>query len=402
MTLSATKLGNENKPDILCFSTTDWDEISGSRQQIMGRLAAEGHRVLFIERQVGPEHILRDPDMRARKIAAWRGLRLRQVKTNLWLWQPPMAFPGRYYSLTLNNLGQKMVAARVRTILQQLSFSHPILWLYPPHSAPLIGKFNEQLVVYHCIERFAGEQTGRKRQVMLTQEEELLHNADLVFTRSDGLRRLYTPLTQRPIILVPSAADIKHFQSTDAIHHDIATIPSPRLVVMGTLDGRIDLDLLEIIAQARPKWHLVLIGHIRSERVNFSTLLKFPNVHKLGRRSFDELPQLLNGADVTLIPYVRNELTQYISPIKLYEYLAVGKPIISVDLPEVLTLKQWVEVVNTGTRSPQEIATAFITAIENSLSTNTPALQMDRRQAAQQHSWEKRVTKIKQSIELLL
>src|SRR3974377_2286658 len=96
--------------DILCISTPDWNEIWGSRQQIMARLAAAGHRGLFVERQVGPEHLLRDPDLRHRKLSAWRLPALRLLDKNLWLWQPPLLPPGRYYSMALNHLGQSLLA----------------------------------------------------------------------------------------------------------------------------------------------------------------------------------------------------------------------------------------------------------------------------------------------------
>ena len=150
--------------DILCISTTDWDEIWGSRQQIMTRLAAKGNRVLFVERQVGPEHLWFDPGLRRRKLAAWHGPAFRKQAENLWLWQPPLMPPGRYYSLAVNALGQKRLAVHLRPVLESLDFSRPVLWMYPPHSAPLIGRFGERLAVYHCIDRFAAGQRGLKRR----------------------------------------------------------------------------------------------------------------------------------------------------------------------------------------------------------------------------------------------
>ncbi len=213
--------------DILCFSTTDWDEIWGSRQQIMARLAGAGHRVLFVERQAGPEHLLRDPDLRRRKLSAWRLPALRQLNKNLWLWHPPLLPPGRYYSMALNRLGQSLLVARLRPVLHELTFEQPLLWLYPPHSAPLIGRFSEKLVVYHCIERFAGEQRGLKRKVMQAQEADLIHRADQVFVNTADLCHIYQPLARHTITLVPSAADVAHFQSTSVVHPDVSALPRP-------------------------------------------------------------------------------------------------------------------------------------------------------------------------------
>ena len=376
--------------DILCISTTDWDEIWGSRQQIMTRLASAGHRILFVQRQVGPEHLLRDPNLLRRKLNDWFHPRLEQKQRGIWLWQPPLLPPGRYYSPFLNRLGQRWLSFRLRPVLRSIGFSSPILWLYPPHSSPLIGQFNERLAIYHCIERFAGGQQGRKRQVMLAEEEDLLRKADLVFTHSEGLRMLYQPFTRRPITLIPSAADVAHFQSTAEVHPQIAGIPSPRLGLVGSLDGRIDVNLLRCLAGERPAWQLVLIGQIRPGRVNLGPLLSLPNVHYLGRQPFSSLPAFLNGMDAFLIPYVHNDLTQFISPIKLYEYLAVGKPVISVDLPEVRPLQPWVNIADT----PQE----FVQAVEKALQEDSAERQSARRKIAWEHTWDKRLSAMWQVI----
>ena len=369
--------------DILCFSTTDWDEIWGSRQQIMARLAAAGHRVLFVERQVGPEHLLRDPDLRFRKLNVWRMPAVRALNKNLWLWQPPLLPPGRYYSMGFNRLGQSFLTARLHPVLDELAFKQPLLWLYPPHSAPLIGRFSESLVVYHCIERFVGGQRGRKRNVMQAQEADLLRYADRVFVHSEGLRRLYQPITHHPITLVPSAANVAHFQSTNAVHPDVSALPHPRLGVSGTLDARLDVSLLNTIACSHPDWHIILIGQVRPGRTDLAPLKILPNVHMLGPHRFADLPALLNGMDALLIPYLHNELTEYISPIKLYEYLAVGKPIISVDLPGVRPLQDWVSLAKDQP--------GFVQAIQRALDEDDPQIYLARRKAALEHTWEARI-----------
>ena len=368
--------------DIICISTTDWDEIWGSRQQIMSCLADEGHRILFIERQVGPEHLLRDHSMRVRKLNAWKQSALRSPVKNIYLWQPPLLFPGRYYSTIFNRFGQSILFQRLKPILRQLNIQHPVLWLYPPHSAPLIGRFLEIISVYHCIERFIGGQSGIKRAVMEKQELALLKKVDLVFTHAEGLQRLYQPYTKRPIMILPSAADVQRFQSISSIHPDVQKIPQPRLGVVCTLDGRIDVDLLLGVATQQPDWHLVIIGPVRPGRINLDEFFSLPNVHYLGLRPFSDLPGYLNGIDVCLIPYVRNELTEYISPIKLFEYLAVGKPIVSVDLPEVKLLSQF---ILTAHNTPE-----FIIAVQNALAENSTTLQAARRKVAWEHTWETR------------
>jgi glycosyltransferase involved in cell wall biosynthesis len=376
---------------VVCFSTTDWNEAFGSRQQLMLLLAKRGHLVLFIERQVGPEHLLRDTALRSRKLIAWKADRLRQIRENLWLWQPPLMPPGRYYSTRLNQLGQAFLILHVRKALNTLRINTPILWLYPPHSSPLLGKFGEILSIYHCIEHFSGIQSGTKQRVMQQEEKDLLHRVDIVFTHSKGLLKRYQGMTKRKITLVPSAADVDFFQGISSIDPLIAGIPQPRLGVMGTLDGRLDIPLLASIFTERPSWQLVLIGALHPERVDLSQLLKLPNVHSLGMQPFERLPALLNGLNIFLIPYVINEMTQYISPIKLYEYLAVGKPIISTNLPEVSHFSSFLRMA-TGKDE-------FIQQIEAALTSDLPDQRLARRNEAIKHSWKNRLDVMCQVIE---
>lgn len=375
---------------IICFSTTDWHETWGSRQQLMQRLARGSHPVLFVERQVSIEHLIRDPALRARKRNAWRSPRLRQQIDNLWLWQPPILPAGRYYSTFMNWVGQIGLARQVHKLQEMLSFSTPILWLYPPQSAPLLGKFNEGLSIYHCIENFSGNQIGIKRQVIQAEERHLLGSVDLVFTHSEGLLHRYEGLTRRKIKLVPSAADVSYIQSISTVDPAVYRIPYPRLGVMGTLDARLDVELLRNVVASQPGWHLVLIGQWRPERINLCRLLEYPNVHYLGHQPFEKLPSLLNGLDILLIPYILNEMTRFISPIKLYEYLAVGKPIISTNMPEVSAFKGLVRIA--------ENAQEFINHIQQALTSDTQAEQIARRNLARQHSWDNRLEIILKTI----
>ncbi len=227
-----------------------------------------------------------------------------------------------------------------------------------------------------------------------TQERELLTRADLVFVHSGGLQQLYASQTRRPMKLVPSAADVSLFQSTKLVHPDIVDLPKPRLGLSGTLDARVDVALLEQLMSRKPGWSLVLIGSARPRRIDLAGLLALPNVYDLGKRPFTDLPALLNGMDVLLIPYRRSELTEFISPLKLYEYLANGAPIVSTPLPEAQPLAEWVYFAE----SPEE----FIRAVERALQEDKPERRADRRRAAQVHTWDQRVDILWEAVEAVL
>jgi glycosyltransferase involved in cell wall biosynthesis len=298
--------------------------------------------------------------------------------------------PGRYYSQTLNKNGQSR-CAQIRTILRQLDFVSPVLWLYPPHSAPLIGEFNERLSVYHCIERFSGDQRGIKKKVMTGQENALLSKVDIVFVHSRGLQELYDGLTRHPIEFINSAADVEHFQREVDIHPTMADIPEPRLVVMGTLDSRIDFVLLRAIASIRPDWQLVLIGQLKESPQGASSFIRLPNVHYLGQQPSKPFHHC-SGRNVGLIPYRITEMTRYINPLKAYEYLASGIPVISTELPELSPLSKWIRIVTVNHPGHELKTGLFLEEIETAMLADSTELRDERRQLAREYSWDARVS----------
>ncbi len=370
--------------DVLCLSTTDWDEIWGSRQHIMSRLAEQGHRILFIERQVSIEQILRSPKILKSKTESWNlANQIREIQDNIWLFNPPLIPPGRYYSHTLNTAGQRKIAQAITPILSSLGFAHFLLWIYPPQSVPLINTLKPKMVVYHCIDRFTAGQKGRKRLTIQQQEDCLLRSSDCIFVNSKSLFNEFLQRVPRQISLIPSGVDVVHFQKTDAVHPDLEEIPYPRLGLSGTLDTRVDSSLIEKIALSRRDWHIILLGEERPGFRNSVKLHSYPNIHFMGKKPYKDLPLWLNGLDIFLLPYVQDERTFFISPLKFYEYLAVGKPIVTVPLPEIIDFQTHCYLAN----SPA----SFINAIESALATDTSARRVQRRQVALSHSWESRI-----------
>ncbi len=377
-----------NKPDILCFSSSDWHGVWGSRQQVMLRFARRGYRVLFVERQAGLEHLWRYPDMRQRKMRRWRE-GLRQVQENLWIVSLPPLLPGRYYSITINRINQWLTTRWSRPYLRKLELTAPILWLYNPEQGPLIGHFNERLSVYHCIDEFAANTQGRKRRIITALEQETLRQADIVFANSLLIyenKRPFNPHTYR----IPSGADVEHFaralDPATPVHPAIARLPQPRIGYIGHINERLDYKVLEYLACQRPDWSLVFVGDTYPWTMDAHLLRQlraFPNVHFLGRYPFSEIPTLVKGMDICLLPYVDDERGRYRSPLKLYEYLAAGKPVVSTDHTEARELGEVVYLAST----PE----TFLKRVAQALDQDSRERQRQRVAVAQRHSWERRV-----------
>ena len=370
------------KANILCFSSSDWEGKWGSRQQVAARWAERGHPVTFVEQMAGAEHFLRYPDLRRRR----QHKPVRRQVDNLWLLTPPPLLPGRYYVPGINQLNARLVARWLRLRLREMSFTPDLLWCYKPEHAAVAAYWPDTPLVYHCIDEFTVGTYGRKRANIIRQETELLRRADVVFANSTLTyenKRRFNPHTYR----IPSGADTAHFNKANdpqtAVSPKIAHLPHPVLIFAGNINEKIDLSLLARTAEARPQWTIVLIGQAYGNAAG--RLKEYGNIHFWGKRPFAELPFFFRAADVCLLPYVDSEATRYRSPLKLYEYLATGKPIVSTPHSEVAEFADVVAIA-----SPEN----FVAAIEYALQHDTPSARQNRLQLAARHSWDSRINEM--------
>ncbi|HEX8748177.1 MAG TPA: glycosyltransferase, partial [Pyrinomonadaceae bacterium] len=168
------------------------------------------------------------------------------------------------------------------------------------------------------------------------REEELFRRADLVFTGGQSLYEAKRELHQN-IYPFPSSIDATHFvraRSVAVEPEDQREIPHPRLGFFGVIDERMNMELLAGIADARPDWHLVIIGPV--VKIDEADLPRRSNLHYLGGKQYSELPAYLGGWDVALLPFALNESTRFISPTKTPEYLSAGRPVVSTSIRDVV------------------------------------------------------------------
>ena len=168
----------------------------------------------------------------------------------------------------------------------------------------------------------------------------------------------------------------------------MAALPRPRIVFTGAVVAtKLDLELLEGVARARPGWTIALVGPVGAgdPRTDISALERLPNIHLLGARPYAALPEVLRGADVALVPYAINELTRSVFPMKVYEYLAAGLPVVTTPLP-ALTGTPGVVVAADGP--------ATVAAVERALAEDGPAARRARSAAVHGNSWDARLDEI--------
>jgi UDP-galactopyranose mutase len=209
-----------------------------------------------------------------------------------------------------------------------------VAWFYTPMALTFTHRLHPVAVVYDCMDELSAF-AGAPRQLP-EYERNLFRRADVVFTGGQTLFEAKR-LCHSNVHVFPSSVDVAHFaRARHSVQEprDQACVPRPRLGFFGVIDERMDYELLRGIAEARPDWHLALIGP--TAKVDPASLPRAVNIHYLGPKSYAELPEYIAGWDVAMLPFARNEATRYISPTKTPEYLAAGKPVVSTSIRDVV------------------------------------------------------------------
>lgn len=376
-----------NRNTFLILSTTDWDAPQfGSRQQIARQLVARGHRLLFVEIPRALHSLVSDPAGTRRALR--RLGRVRQIPDGPLVYTPPPVLP-IYYNPAVNAINQRLLLRYLRRLLSRLDWQIDVLWTYWPNTAYLVDQLGEQASVYHCIDDFAAvgyPLTGPS--AIGRMEAGQCRKVDLIFTRTEGLaaaKRTLNPNTY----LLPGGVDTGHFDPArpGTPRADVAALPRPRVGFVGTIDDRLDVPLLTRCAQTLSNAVFILVGPVKRHRVDAGVLEKLSNVHLLAPCTQAEVPAIMAAFDVCLIPYVINAYTRELSPIKLYEYLALGKSVVATALPY---LQREAEHIWIG-----HSAEDFIEAVRTALAT-PPTIneQIHRRAVAEAYSWTRQVDQV--------
>jgi glycosyltransferase involved in cell wall biosynthesis len=383
--------------DIVCVGFADWDtELWTNQHHLMSRLARE-NRVLFVE-SLG----LRRPQLAGRDLARiWRRLRRglgppREADGLHVL--SPLVLP-LHGSRLARALNARLLPALVRRAARRLGLQRPILWAYVPQAESLIETLAPSLVVYHCVDDISAQERIDTASFRAA-EARFAARADLVLASAPALARRLRTISDN-VLDAPNVADTELFSQAlmrDPAHppdRAMAALPAPRIVFTGAIVAiKLDTALLVALARLRPSWSFALVGPIGpgDPRTDVSALAGEPNIHLLGRRRYAQLPDVLRAADVGLIPYARNDLTESIFPMKVYEYLAAGLPVIATPLPALAGVA--------GVRSASDAAD-MVALIEQALAQDSPACRAERSRAAAANSWERRLQEIATAIAAL-
>jgi glycosyltransferase involved in cell wall biosynthesis len=359
-----------------------------SKHHLARHLAQQGSRVLYVEASLSPAglrrgrvflHELRDTLQPPR-----------QVEERLWVRRHFVPFP--YHAAmpltnrrAANRLGQRLLAPILGRDIRRLALRTPILIASLPHAVDVLPFVKRSGLVYHCADDYV--HVRGFPSTLSALEADLCRQADLVITTSRTLceaRRQFNPNTR----WVPNGADVEHFSRSATPAPELADLRRPIVGFVGGLSEWVDIELIARLAHARRAVTFILIGPVGAD---ISPLRDLPNVRLVGPRPYADLPTYLAAMDVALIPFKQDPVTFHADPIKAYEYLAAGLPVVATDLPALRRLDNVLRLADS--------AEGFLEQIDAALAEGRDAGKTERQAEAARHSWANRFKVIDALIE---
>lgn len=309
------------QPDLVVLSHLRWPWVWQRPQHLVSRFArqraAGGARTWFVEEPVAAD-------------VARPGLRVERHEelTRVWLEVPTAGDLDR--ALSFDDPRAACYATMLAPLLAaQGCRAEPDRWLYTPMALDLARQLGTGRLVYDVMDDLAAFHNAPEG--LRLRQRQLLHAADVVFAGGRSLHRSLLAQRQRAVHLFPSGVESRHYAASRSLRGE-----RDRKVAgyVGVIDERVDLELVATLAAELPDWTVRLVGPVT--KIDPATLPRAANLDYPGMVGYPELPRVMAGFDVALMPFALNEATRSISPTKTLEYLAAGLPVVSTRVPDVV------------------------------------------------------------------
>jgi glycosyltransferase involved in cell wall biosynthesis len=363
------------------LGSAQYSDLSWVNCQHVATGLSARHPVLFVD-SIG----LRTPQPRHGDLKRiWA--RLRDAAAGLKRPSPNLAV----LSPALSARVPQLLRRSIRSALSELGMSPAAVIAYLPTWAPIVESFGHARRIYHCVDEYSSN-PGVDPDRILRLERRLLESTDMVWAVSNPLAERLAKVHPN-VRLLPNVADVSRFAAAREarLTSDLPlSLARPIVLYLGNLASyKVDLTLLERLARMRPDWSWVLVGPVGrgDPKTSLESLLALPQVHCLGEVSRDEAPSYVAASDVCLLPLRRTRSTAGSAPLKIFEYLAAGRPVVSTPIPAVAELARK-GIVRIAVQDAE-----WISAIEESLR-DAEDEEKRRHDEAMSHGWEARIDEI--------
>ncbi|MBS4015546.1 MAG: glycosyltransferase [Candidatus Latescibacteria bacterium] len=377
-----------HKFDLAFFGAVPYDHLlRGRTGAFVDNLVKQGFFVYYFE--IPPASILqivKEPTFKKRGFIKffWPPVK---VTENLATFAFPPIFPAsRFDTGWIKNLNVNRFVRRIRNKYSPLAKkkNRPVVALVvTPYWYEIINRLQFSMLIYDCIDDVKVFCKEKHIAYFTELQRKLVEKSDLTIISAHKLRD--------DILAVDKNAQIEYIANgVDAdffirkghnapIPEALKNMPKPIIGFIGSLFHWVDIDLIAKTAQTYPNYSFVLVGPVHE-----ITIPKLPNIYHLGAKPYADIPAYVNAFDVCLIPFIQDPLSDKVDPIKVYEYLALGKPVVAINLPELEKMKDLICLAKDDNQ--------FIAMTKQAVFENNPELRDKRIQYAKENSWNARVS----------
>jgi glycosyltransferase involved in cell wall biosynthesis len=270
-----------------------------------------------------------------------------------------------------------------------LGMRNPLLWSFVPQAEVLVDVLAPSKILFYNDDDH-GAKKGIDATSFSASEARFAPLADAILCSAPEIAARMRQVNAH-VYDAPNVADTAMFATAledGPIDPALAALPGPRIVFVGAVQAHtVDVPLVAELAAARPDWTLAFVGPVGTgdPGTDISAMTALPNVHLLGPRRYHELPAVLRGADAAMLPYLTGGAMRSVFPMKTYEYLASGRPVVTTPLPALSAVPD-VARASTGAE--------FASALASALAADTPDERRRRSAAVQSHSFDARIEQI--------
>jgi teichuronic acid biosynthesis glycosyltransferase TuaH len=404
--------------DIVFISLEDWDEIWRRNQIVCDELARRdpARRILFVGRSRDVSNAIRRGNVAS---LLCNQKRTETSRPNIISTSAIKLLPNSIPAARL--LNELFLRRHVQSLMKRLGIVNPILWINDHAAVHLVGRLDEAGTIYDITDDWLTlTQSPTLTQLIRRQDKALCEKADSVIVCSRQLLDLKKNYAAKAD-LIPNGVDVDRYASPcpappqcrsphfagsasrtvspesektptanptpiEQDHSAAQPWPRPFIGYVGTIHpDRLDVPLLLNVAALMSEATFILVGPDYLTQTDRDQIIKRSNIKLIGPVPFEQVPAWMQAFDVTMTPHRVTPFTESLNPIKLWEYLAVGRPIVSTNVAGFRDFPQWVRIAST--------AHEFVTAIKASLAED-PAISDGRRAEAAKNSWTMRVDQI--------
>ncbi len=372
----AFEAATTRRPDVICFSIIDWDFRYQRPQQIMSQFAAHGHRVFYLSTTNSL------PAKAVPRVA------VREVQENVYeVLLAAQRLPD-VYGEVIQGLNQQELLESLTELRRTFHIDAAIAYIMIASWGELALATSQRWgwqTIYDCMDEW--ENFPGVKPALLQMERRLVKECQQVVVTA---KRLYLKWKNiRPdLVLARNAADVDFYDRHCRPNSLLGGVDKPIIGYFGAIAEWFDVALVEYLAKARPQYQIILLGGVFG--VDVSGLRVLPNVKLLGQQPYETMPQYLYHFAACLIPFKINPITQATDPVKLYEYLSGGKPVIATAMQELEAYRDFVYLAHTYEE--------FAARLDQALAEDNATRAEQRRLFAQEHTWEKRYEAIYQGL----